>query len=267
MEIHILLLGGWAAMAIMMVLALLWARAIKNYGLVDAFWALGLAISGLGYALLSPGLPARRLIVGLLSVGWSLRLAFYLYFNRVHGKPEDGRYKTLRNKWSENEGRNFFCFFQFQASWVVLFSLPFIAAMYSNAHLSFLDGLGILVWIIAVGGESLADWQLAQFRARQETRGQTCRDGLWNYTRHPNYFFEWIHWFSYIFLGWYSPHWYLVALGPVIMFVFLFKITGIPYTEKQALKSRGESYRLYQKTTSMFFPWFPGKSETEKSPH
>ena len=112
---------------------------------------------------------------------------------------------------------------------------------------------------MAVLGETIADRQLARFRADPENRGKTCNQGLWRYSRHPNYFFEWIHWFAYIFLAVGSPHWWLALLGPLVMAVFLLKITGIPYTELQSLKSKGESYREYQRTTSAFIPWFPKK--------
>jgi steroid 5-alpha reductase family enzyme len=166
----------------------------------------------------------------------------------------------LREKWGRRANRNFFIFFLVQASWSVLFSLPFLAVVFNTANpLGILDGLGVAVWIFSVLGEVVADWQLARFRRGSQNRGKTCNQGLWRYSRHPNYFFEWLHWFAYILLAAGSPYWWLSLLGPVTMGVFLFKITGIPYTEKQALRSRGESYREYQRTTSAFFPWFTKK--------
>ena len=251
-------------MAAMMFAAFLWAKKIDNYGFVDVCWSLGLAISAVGYALYAPGLWQRRLLVSLLAGAWATRLTLYLYFNRVRNKPEDGRYQKLREKWGESAPWKFFLFFQVQASWDVLFAIPFVAAMYSAAPLSVFDALGVLIWLLAVSGESLADYQLARFRADVSTKGQTCNRGLWRYSRHPNYFFEWLHWFAYIAFAQASPYWYLAALGPVVMWIFLFKITGIPHTEKQALRSRGESYRRYQETTSMFIPWFPKEVKNEE---
>jgi steroid 5-alpha reductase family enzyme len=120
--------------------------------------------------------------------------------------------------------------------------------------------LAVFVWCVAIGGESLADTQLARWRREPSNRGRTCRKGLWKCSRHPNYFFEWIHWWTYVILGATAAHGWVTLLGPALMLMFLYRVTGIPYTEAQALKSRGEDYRQYQKTVSAFFPWFPRKA-------
>ena len=86
---------------------------------------------------------------------------------------------------------------------------------------------------------------------------QTCREGWWRYSRHPNYFFEWLHWWSYVALAVGASYWWLTLLSPAVMLYFLVCVTGIPPTEAQALASRGEDYRQYQRTTSVFIPWFP----------
>jgi steroid 5-alpha reductase family enzyme len=88
-------------------------------------------------------------------------------------------------------------------------------------------------------------------------RGHTCRDGLWRYSRHPNYFFEWLHWWAYVPLSLGAAGGWATILAPLVMLFFLFCVTGIPATEAQALQSRGADYRQYQRTTSAFFPWFP----------
>jgi steroid 5-alpha reductase family enzyme len=255
-----MILFGWLGMALMMAVLYGVARINKNAGIVDAGWATGLAILAVVYALAADGLAARRLLLAALAGFWGLRLGSYLFFNRFLGRPEDGRYRELRRRWGHRAERNFFLFFQFQAGLDVLFSLPFLAvACNAKPALDALDLLGALVWALAVLGETKADRQLARFRARPENRGKTCSQGLWRYSRHPNYFFEWIHWFAYILLGVGSPLWWLTLLGPVLMALFLLKITGIPYTEQQSLKSKGDSYREYQRTTSPFIPWFPKK--------
>jgi steroid 5-alpha reductase family enzyme len=110
---------------------------------------------------------------------------------------------------------------------------------------------------VAFAGESLADRQLSRFRQDPRNRGRVCRDGLWRYSRHPNYFFEWLHWWAYVALAAGSPLWWIAVAGVAMMLLFLTRVTGIPPTEAQALRSRGEAYREYQRTTSAFFPWPP----------
>ncbi len=251
-----LLLIGWAALALLM--ALLWLRQLqtKNATAVDAAWSAGMGILAVGYAVLSDGAPARRLLVGTLASLWAGRLAWYLISDRVIGRPEDGRYRAMREAWGTRAPLFFFVFYQGQAVVATLFSIPILAAMRGGA-LAGWAAAGVLVWLIAVVGETTSDRQLARFRANPANKGKTCREGWWRYSRHPNYFFEWTHWFSYVLIG--HGAW-LTWLGPVLMFLFLFRLTGIPFTERQSLKSRGDDYRAYQRETSVFFPWFPTRA-------
>ncbi len=145
-----------------------------------------------------------------------------------------------------------------QAAWSVLFSMPFLVVAFNTRPAP--DGwsvAAVIVWLAAVGGESLADRQLARFRADPMNRGKACRAGLWRYSRHPNYFFEWTHWWTYVLLAVGSPYWFLAIWGPAVMLLFLLAITGIPPTEAKAVEVLGDEYRAYQKTTSAFVPWFP----------
>ena len=251
---------GLAAMAAMQLGLYFVQRARRDAGIVDAGWAFGLGLLAVFYAVVGSGDPTRRLILALVAGTWSLRLAGYLFVSRVLGPDEDGRYAMLRERWGARAQLYFFIFFQVQATWSVLFSVPFLVVA-NNATPGFhvWDALGILVAVIAIGGESLADWQLARFRADPANRGKTCRAGLWGWSRHPNYFFEWTHWWAYVLMGIGSPYVWVTLSGPVVMLLFLYKITGIPYTEKRALASRGDDYREYQRTTSAFIPWFPRK--------
>lgn len=262
MEAWQVLLSGWAGMALAMLASYLVQRWTGNAGVVDFVWAMGVGVLAIFYASVASGDAARRILLAALAGTWSLRLAVYLLFNRVAGKPEDGRYEMLRRNWGQKAQTFFFLFFQVQALWAVLFSIPFLPVAYHSGPLGIPDYLALGIWLIAVGGESLADRQLVRFRAVPANKGKTCRAGLWRYSRHPNYFFEWIHWFTYVFLAWGSPYWWVALLGPVVMLLFLYKVTGIPYTEKRALESRGEDYRRYQETTSPFIPWFP-KQESQ----
>ncbi len=256
-------LAGWAILAVAMLPLYLYQRSRSDAGIVDAGWAAGVGILSLFYALLAEGDPLRRTFAGAMGIGWGGRLAYYLVRDRVLPPGEDGRYRTLREKWGERAQIGFFLFFQVQAAWAVLFSLPFLASVLNPRPApTGWDAAALCVFAAALAGETLADRQLSRFRSDPGNRGKVCRDGLWRYSRHPNYFFEWIHWFAYPMLASGSPLWWLTVLGPVLMLVFLFKVTGIPYTEAQALRSRGEAYREYQRTTSAFFPWFPREGGT-----
>ncbi len=251
---------AWAAMAVVMVVLYLLQRATKDAGAVDVGWAGGVGALAVFYAVVGDGDTTRKLLLGALAGLWSLRLAGFLLKDRVLAGSEDGRYRMLREKWGHRTQRNLFIFFQVQAFWAVLFSVPFLPVAYHDQPVfGGFDLAAIAVWVVALAGETIADRQLARFRANPQNRGKTCRAGLWRYSRHPNYFFEWVHWFTYVFLAIGSPYVWLTLAGPVVMLLFLYKVTGIPYTEKQALLSRGDDYRRYQETTSAFVPWFPKK--------
>jgi steroid 5-alpha reductase family enzyme len=251
--IHPALLG-WGVLAV--VLAILWARQLvtRNATTVDVAWSAGLLFLAGFYPIFVGGDPVRRALVATLGALWAGRLAWFLWVNRVREhEGEDGRYLHMRTVLGRRAPVVFFLFYQFQAAVAVIFSLPMLAAM-QGGPLGPLAFTGLAVWLVAVGGESLADAQLAAFRANPANQGEVCRTGLWRYSRHPNYFFEWVHWWSYVLIGGGAP---LTWIGPVAMLVFLFRITGIPYTEQQALRSRGDAYREYQRTTSVFVPWPP----------
>lgn len=258
MNAWLILLLVWGLAVLMMALGWRWQRQHTNTGIVDALWAAGLGGAAVLLALLGPGAVFPRLALGVLGGLWGLRLARHLW-RRVRREPEDGRYRALREHW-QGDQRRLFAFFQFQAVLIPLFALPFVAVA-TNATTS-LPGLvaGTAIWIAGVLGEAVADAQLAHFRADPRQRGRTCRSGLWRYSRHPNYFFEWLHWFAYVALAIGSPLAWLAWSGPLLMFLFLRFISGIPFTEAQALRTRGEDYRAYQRSTPMLFPWFPKRS-------
>ena len=254
-----LILIGWAFAASMMSCLWLVQRARTNAGVVDVGWAAGLGAIAVLYASLASGAWPHRLLVGAVAGIWSARLATYVFLNRVHGKPEDGRYLTLRARWGASAQGRFFVFFQAQALLDAVLSLPFLAiALNTRPGLSAWEYAGLALWVAAIGGESTADRQLARWRADPAHHGHTCRAGLWRYSRHPNYFFEWLHWWAYVVMGVSAGRWWIATLvGPALMSLFLFRVTGIPATEAQALATRGDDYRDYQRTTSAFVPWFP----------
>ena len=254
-----ILLGLLLAAAIMAVLWLI-QRKTANAGIVDVGWSAEIGILGLLFAATSSGYAPRRVLVGAMIGAWSLRLAWYLLTDRVIGHSEEGRYQTLRAKWGSKANLNLFVFFQIQAVVALLFALPALTVAHNKTSaLTAWDALGLVIWVVAAGCTALADRQLARFKARPESRGKTCREGLWRYSRHPNYFFEWLHWWAYAAMAVGSTYWWIPVAAPLLMLYFLLRVTGIPPTEAQALASRGDDYREYQRTTSAFIPWFPKK--------
>jgi steroid 5-alpha reductase family enzyme len=259
MNPFIQILAGWAILAVLMTGLWEWQRRRKNAAVVDVAWTAGVGALGVFFALNADGYPPRQWLVATLAAIWSLRLAGHL-IRRVRGEREDGRYRALREKWGARTQLYLFFFFQIQAFWSVLFALPMMLAAWNpRPAWGVLDALGILIWMVSVAGEAVADRQLAGFRANPAHQGEVCRRGLWRYSRHPNYFFEWLHWWAWFLIGLPGPGGWWGLAGPAVMLLFLLKITGVPPTEAQALKSRGEAYREYQRTTSVLIPWPPKK--------
>jgi len=257
---YLLTAGTAAAMALMVAVWLL-AKRINNAGVVDVAWALGFALLAAVYYFLGEGDPPRHTLICAMVAAWSLRLGIYLWIRVAkHHPEEDGRYATLREQYPRHTWLMLFGFFQLQAVLLVILSVPFaLAASNPNAGLSRWEWAGVVLWLVAMLGEAMADWQLHEFRSRADSKGRTCRLGLWRYSRHPNYFFEWLIWVAFFVFALGTPDGWIAAYCPALMLFFLFKVTGIPATEAQALKSRGDEYREYQRTTSAFVPWFPRK--------
>lgn len=254
-----LLLWGWAASGVLMAALWWWHLRLRNAAVVDVGWAASLALLAIGYAVAGDGHPLRRAIAGGLMGIWGARLALHLYRDRVRGGVgEDARYRELRDAWRTHLDLRFFLFFQAQALLAALLSLPIALAVSDpRPGLRANELLAVVLWMVAVTGEWVADRQLARFKADPSTRGRVCQVGLWATSRHPNYFFEWLVWVAYALLASAAPGGWLAWGCPALMLYLLFRVTGIPATEAHALQSRGDAYRRYQQTTSAFVPWWP----------
>lgn len=249
-----------AFVAMIIIMAALWVLDLvaRNASIADVGFCMGLIAVVLWYSTQASGEMERKLLVALMVCLYGGRLGSYILFNRVIGKAEDARYQVLRAQWGKRERLSMFGYFQLQALAVAAFSLPFLVLIQNpRSPFGFIELLGLLLWLVAVAGEAMADQQLATFRAKPWNHNRVCRDGLWYYSRHPNYFFEWLHWWAYVVMAFGAPGWPLTWIGPIAMGWALVRVTGIPLAEQQALKSRGEEYRGYQRTTNAFFPWFP----------
>lgn len=251
------LLGVGIAIAVIY-FGIIWAISvrIRNYGLLDAAWSYGVAILAPIYALFGTGYLPRRWAATAIGVVWSLRLGTYI-LRRVlkHHPIEDVRYEALRKKWPGSG--MFLVFFQIQAVVAVIFSTPFLLASFNTEpHLKAMEVIGLAIALFSLGGETLADRQMKAFKASPGNRGQVYQQVLWAYSRHPNYFFEALLWWGFFVFALGSPFGSATIVCPLLMMYFLLKVTGIPLTEEYAVKSKGDAYREYQRTTSAFIPWF-----------
>jgi steroid 5-alpha reductase family enzyme len=249
---------GLTALVLVLVCLFGWWRqtVTRNAAHVDVIWTFGVGAAAVFYLLTGSGDPLYRAAAALLIGIWSVRLGTHIW-RRVHGAEEEGRYRAIREHYGNRVNLFHLFFFLSQGLLAWLFALPHWVISSHPGDAGFTLVVGVLVGMLALLGEAIADRQLDRFRRDPGNRGKTCRDGLWRYSRHPNYFFEWLHWFSYPLIAVGAPHAGWLWIAPLMMFLFLWFVTGIPYTERQALKSRGEDYRRYQETTSPFIPWRP----------
>jgi steroid 5-alpha reductase family enzyme len=243
-----------------------------NSGWVDTIWTFSLGLVGAGSALwpVAGSVPnARQWLVAGLVLTWSLRLGLHIAV-RSFGMTDDPRYAAFAREWGVDSPRKMFIFLQNQGLGAVpLVFAIFVAARFPSDLLRLSDYLGVLVLLAGIAGEGVADAQLKRFRADPANKGRVCDAGLWRWSRHPNYFFEWFGWLAYPVIALsgdfglsYSPSYpwgWATLVAPAIMYWFLVHVTGIPPLEQQMLRSRGERYRDYQSRTSMFFPLPPQK--------
>lgn len=226
----------------------------KNAGIVDIVWALSFMVVAFVYSFFTEGYQVRQYIVLTLVSAWCLRLGMHLFI-RNWGKEEDLRYTQLRKEWGPHANRNLFFFFEFQAITAAALSVPLIWIL-SNPSLEFsiIELMGYVLILIAIIGEGIADYQLQQYK-KAAVKGGICDIGLWNYSRHPNYFFEWLVWVGIFFIAVPAQYGWISIYCPVLMWHFLNNVTGVKITEEHMVKTRGEKYLNYQRSTSAFIPW------------
>ncbi len=250
-----------AVCCVLMLIVYIWAYSIKNAGVVDIFWSFNFSVIAILLYFLADGFYPRKVLICTMVLLWSLRLGFYLLI-RVgsHLDVEDGRYKKMREEWGASVNCKLFFFFQGQALSNIYLAIPFFLIAFNKKEgLSILEYIGIIVWAISIIGEATADAQLKRFKKNPANKGKVCNVGLWNYSRHPNYFFESMIWVGYFLVCLNANYGWIGILSPLTITLLLFRVTGIPLTEQQSLRSKGEAYKEYQLTTSMFVPWFKKK--------
>jgi steroid 5-alpha reductase family enzyme len=228
----------------------------RNAALADLLWAACISASALYYGIVANGAMLPRLLVATMGGLGGFRLFMHL-LQRMLVEPADSRYRALRARAQSNLAW-MLAFFVSRALSATLFSVPlYVAASSPQDQASLWTLLAAGVYLVGLSGETYSDIQLAQFRDQPRHRGLTCRRGLWRYSRHPNYFFAFVHWCSYALLavGLPWPLWSLTLLAPALTAVMAAR--RIPVIEADARKTRGEDYRAYQETTSILVPWLP----------
>jgi steroid 5-alpha reductase family enzyme len=254
----VLIIYSLIACCVIMALVWLWSYKIKNAGVVDIFWSYNFPVIAVILYLFAPGYGPRLTLLCAMVVIAGLRLGTHLATRVLkHLHEEEPRYAHIRKEWGKNADVKMFGFFIMQGASNVLLAAPFfISAINTSKQLSPLEYAGAVLWAISVLGEAIADRQLTMFKREPKNKGKVCDTGLWHYSRHPNYFYEWLMWVAYFVFALASPYGFIAVISPVIILYLLLKVTGIPTTEQQSLKTKGDAYRRYQQNTSKFIPWF-----------
>jgi steroid 5-alpha reductase family enzyme len=258
----VLLLSLALGLSVIMTGAWLIQRATGASGWIDTIWSIAVGLGGMAAALFAEGDPGRRTAAFVIVAIWSVRLGSHIAA-RTRGAGEDPRYEKLIAEWGASAALRLWLFLQVQAvAAFVLVLAVYLAAASAAPFPRLIDILAIGVAIIAIAGEAVSDRQLAAFRKTPEAKTGVMEHGLWRYSRHPNYFFEWLFWCAWplmavgLPLGW---SW-LSLLAPLQMYWLLVHVSGIPPLEQHMLASRGEKFRALQARVNAFFPG-PRKEE------
>ena len=249
--------NAWLVAALMLVTWLVSLR-LRNASIVDVVWGPGFAAVALQTALLSDGAPARRWLVAALALAWGLRLGLYLFW-RNHGKPEDFRYQAMRRYWGPRfPWVSLATVFALQGALMFAISLPLQVAARAPepAGLGALDALGGALWLVGMFFECVGDFQLARFRADPANRGRVLDRGLWRYTRHPNYFGDFLVWWGFFALAAGTPGGLYTVVSPILMTILLRRVSGVTLLER-GLAKRKPDYAAYVSRTAPFFPRRP----------
>ncbi len=267
MAIQTLLIAiAMAALLMSAGMALAWIiqQRTGQSGWVDACWTFSVGLACVTIALAAAHGSAqseRALLVAALIAFWSLRLGVHIVV-RTRGSGDDPRYAKMREEWGDEAPRRMFTLLQLQAvaSLPLLLSVA-VAASNSTRALGLQDLVAVLIFLGGSAGEGLSDAQLRAFARTPANRGQVCRNGLWGWSRHPNYFFEWLVWLALpvfaINLDGSHPWGWVALTAPAVMYWLLTRVSGIPLLEEHMVAKYGDPYRDYQRTTNAFYPMPP----------
>lgn len=231
----------------------------KRADIVDVAWGLGFVIIALVTYLQRDVFSPRALLVLALVSLWGLRLGWHIH-HRNHGKPEDFRYRQWREEWGQSFTlRSYFQVYLLQGFLMVLVasSVIWVQALSPAGPLTLLDYLGLAIWSLGFYFEAVGDYQLAQFKKDPAHKGKIIQTGLWQYTRHPNYFGEVVVWWGIYLIALSVPYGVLSILAPVTISFFILNISGVPMLEAKYVGN--PEFEAYKQRTNAFWPWFPKK--------
>jgi steroid 5-alpha reductase family enzyme len=230
------------------------AQYLKNNSIVDICWGIGFIIVALSLYFMRPVIYPAKIIVSILILIWGARLTWYIFL-RNYGKGEDFRYVRFRQDWGKSFlVKSFFFIFMLQGILMLIISMPVIVIFNSPARaLNFFDIAGVIVFAAGFFFESAGDYQLAQFKKNPANKGRLMTGGLWQHTRHPNYFGEAVMWWGIFLIGLSSPHGWIALISPVLITYLLVFVSGVPLLEK---KYAGRpDFEEYKKNTPVFVPF------------
>ncbi len=247
-----------AAIAVLMVGTWLLSLPLRNASIVDIVWGLGFVVVAWVSYLVGDGVEARRLLLAVMVSVWGLRLAGYLLWRNA-GKGEDFRYQAMRRKAGSSFAvKSLITVFALQGviMWVVSLPVQVASVPDSPESIGVLGIAGVAVWAVGLFFEATGDWQLARFKADPANAGQVMDRGLWRYTRHPNYFGDFCVWWGIWLVAAATGIGVVAVVGPLVMSVFLMRVSGVPMLERTIGKRR-PGYEDYVRRTNSFFPGPP----------
>jgi len=239
-------------MLLVALIAWIVATRRRNVGIVDIFWSLFLLAAALSFQHGQETLTARALLTLALTALWALRLAGHLAW-RNWNTAEDHRYQAIRAR--NQPGfvwKSLYLVFALQAVLALVVAAPLYAAITASQPLGLVDLLGAALVLGGILIESLADFQLAAFRASAAHHGRVLDQGLWRCSRHPNYFGEFCVWWGFFLIALATGAWWTL-ISPLLMSVLLLRVSGVTLLE-QGIGDRRPGYAEYVKRTNAFFP-------------
>ena len=245
-------LDGLLVILVLAVLTWLLSLRLRDVSIVDSAWSLMFLGAAIAYLLNAGNIELRNTLILIMVSIWAIRLSAHLTW-RNWGEPEDKRYQDIRKKYSPNFGiKSLFIIFLFQAALAWIITMPLYASLTLPGTSLSLDVVGVALWLAGLSFESVADWQLARFKANPDNQGKVMDKGLWRYSRHPNYFGECLIWWGFYLLAVSSGGWWTIV-APLLITWLLLKFSGVVMLE-ETIVNRRPAYTDYIKRTNAFIP-------------